>query len=71
MCLICSYIQKMILDLIETFKIKVYNTKHTQNTMIYFLKYNFFKNPYFPKLDIHFDQRFPLNFMALPKTSRG
>ena len=28
----CSYIQKMTMDLINTFKITIYNTKHTPKT---------------------------------------
>ena len=32
---ICSYIQKVTLDLIETFKTAIYYPKHTQNTIIH------------------------------------
>ena len=48
---------------------KNYHTKDT-NTKMHVKEYDFFQNPYFRKSDIHFNQRFPLIFMALPKTSR-
>ena len=36
--LICSYIRKMTLDLIETLKTSIYNPKHINNTKNYFRK---------------------------------
>ena len=41
-CLICSYIQKMKLNLIETFKTSIYNSKHTRNikTRVNFLTFS-------------------------------
>ena len=50
---ICSYLQKMTLNLIETLKISIYNPKHTKNTKrhLYFF-YQHFRNPYFPKLEV-------------------
>ena len=38
--------QKMMLNLIVALKIIIYSTKHTQNTKLYFQKYNFKINPY-------------------------
>ena len=35
---ICSYIQKMTLNLIQTLKTSIYNQKHTKNTKIHFQK---------------------------------
>ena len=36
---ICSYIQKIIQNLINTFKTRIYNAKHTKHTKIYFRTY--------------------------------
>ena len=35
---ICSYIQKITLNRIETFKLSTYNTKHTKHIRLYFQK---------------------------------
>ena len=51
-------------NLIQTFKMKNHNTKHTQHIKFHFQKSNCFKTLHFPKLNIHSHQRFPLNFMA-------
>ena len=51
---ICSYIQKMILHLIKTFKMAMYHTKSTQHTQIHFqTSFLFSMNVYFRKLYIH------------------
>ena len=47
--LICSYIQNLILNLIETLKTSIYSTKHTQNTKLHFWNSHFFRTYQFPK----------------------
>ena len=61
---ICSYIQKMTLNLIKTFKVKNYSTKHTNNTKIHLQKTNVSKVNIFLNLETHSNQRFPFMFMA-------
>ena len=45
--LVCSYIQKMTLNLIETSKITIAKTKYNQNTKLHFHSSIFLKHPSF------------------------
>ena len=66
---ICSYIQKMILNLIESLKITIYSTQHTQNTQIHFQKSNFIQTfSIFKKTKKHSNHRVPLICMARLET---
>ena len=44
---LCSYIQEITLNLIQTFKITVYNTKYTKHTQIHFQKPKFQESIFF------------------------
>ena len=48
---ICPYIQKMKLNLIETFKMSIYSPKHTKNTKIHvnFSRFSKFQKSIFSK----------------------
>ena len=50
---ICSYIQKITLNLIETLKTSIYNRTHTQNMKIHF---HFLGKAYFQILDVQTNQ---------------
>ena len=41
-----SYIQKMMQNPINTFEISIYNTKHNNNTTIYFPQNKMFENTF-------------------------
>ena len=61
---ICSYIQKMTLEIIETLKTSIHNPKHTKNMKQHFMFsqiFKKFKNPYFQKLEVQNNQRFRLS----------
>ena len=64
---ICSYIQKVTLNPIETLKTSIYSPKHTQNTNIYvifhFLEIEFSKE--INKIKLKTNQRFMLIFIEL------
>ena len=48
---ICSYTQKTTQNPINALKIKIYKTKHTNNTQIHFQKNEMFKQSYFLYVD--------------------
>ena len=52
------------LNRIETFKLTVYNTKHTQHIKIHFSKTRCLQKYLFGNSDVHWNQRFLLIFMA-------
>ena len=56
---IFSYIQNFAQNIIEMFKLTIYNTNHTQNTKIHFFFFSV-KYIFFRKIDIHSNQRFAL-----------
>ena len=60
----CSYIQNLTLDLVQTLKITISNTKHAKNNKLHSEKTSCSKQQYFYKLDVNFNQRLPLNCMA-------
>ena len=64
---------EMTLDLIETLKTSLYNTKHTNNTKMYFIfvEKKTHGNPYFQNIYITKNQRGMLIFMALLKLLRA
>ena len=62
---ICSYIQNLILNLIETLKISIYSSEHTKRTKSYFHFSHFSGTNIFLNLDIHSNQRFMLIFIVL------
>ena len=50
---LCSYVQKMTLNLIETLKTSICNSKHTNITKIHFRNiFYIFKNQYLQKLQV-------------------
>ena len=54
----------MSLNLIEIFKLTVYDTQNTQNTKIHFHEYNFFRHIFFQKTDIHSNQSVSPHFVG-------
>ena len=56
--LIWSYIENVILNLIEILKTSIYNTEEHPKHPISFSDFSFFENPYFQKLNIRRHQRF-------------
>ena len=64
---ICSYIENLTQNLIETFKTSIYSTKHTNNTKLHFRHSHicFAKMHILQKLDVQKHQRFVLICMVL------